>query len=156
MSYLIEILANYFTTYSYDISLISIKVASFSFSIAGTVILRPWSIENSDKKIKEQFLHRNEILWGYFGEDGLTTTLKKEDLQENTQVRYRKVFAFIDIIIGYIFAVFSGETPLSNWCILGLIIVSTSVILSGEWVLSKIISKKKYPKDLKQNDYDIK
>ena len=74
---------------------IIIKVSSFSFQIAGAVLLLLWSLRKRDKRIKEMCLSGSETLWGEFGEHGCLTPIAKEDLQANAKVLYQNNCAFL-------------------------------------------------------------
>ena len=148
MEALKNMLFDFFIVFTSDSCSILVTVASFSFQVAGAVILLLWSIGEADKKIKAQCL-QNNIYWGDFDENGLTTTLSKVDLQTNAKIIYRNIIAFIDIIVGYICAIFVDQLSLSDWCILMLVISCTTLILVVEWQLSAFIARKKYPEDQK-------
>lgn len=125
---------------------IAISVASFSFQIAGAVLLLLWSLGRCDKKIKEMCLEKDGILIWEFDN---TTKVSAKELQENAITVYRNIVAFIDIIIGYVCAIFAVDPPISNWCVLDKVIISTGAILLAEMALTKYIAKKKYPRDQK-------
>ena len=133
-----------------------ISVASFSFQISGAVLLLIWSLCNQDKKIKSMCLEQHSsMLW--FDLSGYTV-LSKDDVQANAKVVYQNVFAFLNITIGYICAIFVKPIETPALCILGLVALATVVIVILELTLSKVIAKKKYPNDLRvtENDASIK
>lgn len=130
-----------------NIYAVLISVSSFSFQIAGAVILLLWSLRKCDAKIKAQCLHAGDNLWGIFDETGTYTEISKDNLRAAAQNVYKNIVAFIDILIGYICSIFSETTPLPKWIILVFVIVITALILLLENALVWIIAKKRYPKD---------
>lgn len=77
-----------------------ITVFSFSFQIAGAVLLLLWSIRKCDAKIKEQCLESAGILSFQFDETGVYIDIPKDDLQAVAKVTYKNIAAFVDILIG--------------------------------------------------------
>jgi hypothetical protein len=124
-----------------------ISVSSFSFQIAGAVILLLWSLRKCDETIKSQCLHSGDILCGNFDETGTYTDISKEELQKAAKYIYKNIVAFANILIGYVCAIFSENAPLPNWIILVLVVALTALILLLENGLVGWIAKKRYPSD---------
>lgn len=129
-----------------------IKVASFSFQIAGAVILLIWVIGNTDAKIKNMCLENSGVMVGEFDRFGTHCVLGKEDLQKNAVTAYRNVVALLDVIIGYAFAIFVSETLVPNWCILCIVIALTFLILVVELYVVARLARHRYPGDVKVTD----
>lgn len=128
---------------------IAVKVSSFSFQIAGAVLLLLWSLRGRDKRIKGMCPSGSEILWGEFGEQGCLTPITKEDLQINAKVVYQNNCAFFYIVIGYLFAIFDGEVFISIGYIALLVAVFTTLLLLLGQLIPSIAAKRAYPVDQK-------
>lgn len=124
-----------------------ISVSSFSFQISGAVLLLLWSLRKCDSKIKEQCLHAGDSLVGNFDETGTYTNIPKDNIQATAKIVYKNIAAFLDILIGYVCAIFSESIPLSKWSILLLVIIQTIVILLIENVVVGAVAKKRYSAD---------
>ena len=123
-----------------------ISVTSFSFQIAGAVILLLWSLRKCDTTIKEQCLSNN-LHWGEMDTNGLYTELKKDELRTAAKNVYKNIAAFADILIGYVCAIFTEDTASSKWVILAFVVALTVLILLVENSLVGWIAKKRYPTD---------
>lgn len=129
-----------------------VKVASFSFQIAGAAILLLWAVGSIDAKIKSMCLENNGMLIGEFDELGTSVVLDKSDLQKNAVTVYRNIVALIDVIIGYTLAIFVLETSVSNWIVLCGVIVLTAIILGIELMTVSRLVRHKYPSNMKVPD----
>ena len=78
---------------------VAVMVASFSFQIAGAIILLLWSLKKCDKKIKESCINDGPNIFEFGGAGKTYTTLSKSELQQKAKVVYLNIAAFIDIII---------------------------------------------------------
>lgn len=126
---------------------IIVKVSSFSFQIAGAVLLLLWSLRKRDRRIKEMCLSGSNILWGELSENGCFTPIAKEDLQTNAKTVYQNNCAFFYIVIGYLFAIFDGEVCISVWFIASLVCVCTTLLLLLGQLIPSIAAKRTYPVD---------
>lgn len=124
-----------------------ITIASFSFQISGAVILILWSLGSCDKKITSMCLEQNNgPLWLDMDDNII---IDKESLQFNAKTVYKNIFAFFDIAIGYICAMFAESSGLRKICVFGIVIIVTTVIVILESWLTKVIAQRKYPQDIK-------
>ncbi len=127
---------------------VAVMVASFSFQIAGAIILLLWSLKKCDQTIKESCIN-DEPNWIELDGSGKTyTTLSKSELQQKAKIVYLNIAAFIDIIIGYACAIFLEDVNLYKWVILLLVIVLTAVIVIVEKLIVSIIARFKYSNDI--------
>lgn len=138
-----------------EICSILVVVASFSFQIAGAVLLLLWSIGKCDQKVKDMCVQNSGVLWENFDR---TTTLSKDNLQSNAKLLYKNICAFLDIIIGYICGVFVADIPVSRWIVFCFVVIMTAVILGAGILLCNIVAKKNYPENqvVKMDDIAIK
>ena len=131
---------------------VAVMVASFSFQIAGAIILLLWSLRKRDKKIKESCINDGPNIFEFDGSGKTYTTLSKSVLQQKAKVVYLNIAAFIDIIIGYACAIFLEDVDLCKWVILILVIVLTAVIVIMEKLIVSIIARFKYSNDF---EYEV-
>ena len=127
-----------------------INVASFSFQISGAIILLLSYLTNADQKIKRMCLDEHTgPLWGIFDKDGLSTPVSKEQLQSNAKIFYKNSFAFLNILIGYTCAIFSGDINVCPYRIFTYVVFLTISILIIEILASNGLSKLIYREDQK-------
>ena len=74
--------------------------------------------------------------------------IPREKLQESAQKIYVNVVAFMDLVIGYLLAVFSPTTDVQIGLILVEVIVATTLLLMLEYYSSRFCAKKIYAKDI--------
>lgn len=127
-----------------------IVVLSYSFQLAGALLLLLWCIGNCDAKVvKGCFDNHPDPLWRGFDEKGTFTKVSKSDLQESAKNIYLNIATFADLAIGYTLAIFMTDVPISPWCILLYAAVAVVLILAVEYLCICKIAKKKYNADRK-------
>lgn len=126
-----------------------VRVASFSFQIAGAIMLLTWAVGNSNAKIQNMCLEDTHMLGGEFDGNGIYYTLEKTNLRKNATIVYQNIIALFDIIVGYALAIFMSETSISNWCVLIAVIILTLVLILLERFLISQYSKWKYHANIK-------
>lgn len=133
-----------------------ITILSFSFQIAGALILLSWTISNLDKKVVLEHLAQHDGLILKKEDNEMKVELKKDKLQAVTVVRYKNFFAAVNISIGYTCAIFAQNTDYSKSCTFLMVVMLTALIILAEFSLAKHIAKKMYPNDLLLSDSEIK
>lgn len=115
---------------------IAIIVFSYSFQIAGAVILLLWSFRSCDKKIKEMCISEfGSIPIGKEDKFGMHFTLDRKSLRRNAKNVYLNIAAFFNIIAGYMFAIFVQPVDYSP----GLVVLTVAVVTVGLLVLELFI-----------------
>lgn len=128
-----------------------IAILSYSFQIAGALILLLWSIGKCDRKIKQMCIaEHGGMLVGTFDETGTHFTLEKESLRKNAKTVYLNIAAFVDLIIGYACAIFAQPINGSPWCVLVYVGAVVVVILLLEYLLILLLANCIYHRDLEQ------
>ena len=74
--------------------------------------------------------------------------IEKEKLQKSAHNTYLNMIAFVDLVFGYILAVFSPTSSAEICLVLRKVIVLTCTLLSAEYFLSLICAKFVYANDL--------
>ena len=74
--------------------------------------------------------------------------IPREKLQKSAHKIYMNIVAFMDLVIGYLFAAFSPTTDVQIGLILVEVIVATTLLLALEYYLSCFCAKKVYAKDI--------
>lgn len=74
--------------------------------------------------------------------------IEKEKLQKSAHNTYLNMIAFVDLVVGYILAVFSPTSTTKIYLALLTVIVLTCVLLVVEYFLSLFCAKIKYAKDI--------
>lgn len=131
---------------------IVIKVASFTFQIAGAILLLMWAVGNIDQKVIRMTSEHTGPSWGEFNGTGSYSTLEKCDLQKNAKAIYRNIVAFFNVILGYGLAIFMTETFISNWYILIAVAVFTALIVAIELFITSRYAEWKYTSAIKVRD----
>ena len=126
---------------------IIINVLSFSFQIAGAVLLLLWSLKNSDRKIKKMSVIPGINIFDFEG----NTEVDSKTLQDNAKVVYSNIVAFVDIVIGYSLAIFAGEFDINAWIMFVVVAGATTGIILLEKLLIYCVARLKYSKDQKIN-----
>ena len=128
-----------------------IAILSYSFQIAGALILLLWSIGKCDKKIKQLCIaEHSSMLVGTFDETGTHFTLEKDSLRKNAKTVYLNIAAFVDLIIGYACAIFAQPINSSPWCVLVYVGAVVVVILLLEYLLILLLVNCIYHRDFEQ------
>ena len=128
-----------------------IAILSYSFQIAGALILLLWSIGKCDKKIKQMCIAEHSgMLVGTFDETGTHFTLEKDSLRKNAKTVYLNIAAFVDLIIGYACAIFAQPINSSPWCVLVYVGAVVVVILLLEYLLILLLVNCIYHRDFEQ------
>ncbi len=121
-----------------ELGKVFITVSSFAFQIAGAVILLIWSLHKPNKMVEAMAANNDGLHWldmnGY-------TEISATKLQSTARTVYQNIFAFINLIIGYTCAIFSGNTTLEDLHIFALTILATILILLTEYLLIWLIAK---------------
>ena len=74
--------------------------------------------------------------------------IPREKLQESAHKIYLNIVAFVDLIIGYLFAAFSPNANAQIKVILMEVIVATVILLVAEYYVSRFCAKKIYAQDI--------
>lgn len=128
-----------------------IAILSYSFQIAGALILLLWSIGKCDKKIKQMCIAEHSgMLVGTFDKTGTHFTLEKDSLRKNAKTVYLNIAAFVDLIIGYACAIFAQPINSSPWCVLVYVGAVVVVILLLEYLLILLLVNCIYHRDFEQ------
>ena len=120
-----------------------ITIASFSFQIAGAILLLLWSLKNTDIKIKAMCLEHN-LTWGSFDNH---KTISAEKLQSKAKTVYLNILAFVNITIGYSCAIFTPNIDIEKWLIFIFVVLFTLLIIILELLFTNLYVKKRYSKD---------
>lgn len=126
-----------------------ISVASFSFQIAGAIFLLLWSFKPFEKTIvNNHFGQTAPSTFGRIGEGKVWVKITKDELQASAKTVWLNRLAFIDIIFGYVLAIFMEETSIVEWRIFLFVVLVTCSILFIENLLIQIHVKKKHKEDI--------
>lgn len=126
-----------------------ISVASFSFQIAGAIFLLLWSFKPFEKTIvNNHFGQTTPSNFGRLGEGKVWIKITKEELQASAKTVWLNRLAFIDIILGYVFAIFIKETSVAAWCIFLFVVLVTCFILFIENISIQKYVRQKYKEDM--------
>lgn len=74
--------------------------------------------------------------------------IPREKLQESAHKIYLNIVAFVDLVIGYLFAVFSPTADVQIELVLVEVIVATVILLMLEYYISRFCAKRIYAKDI--------
>ena len=74
--------------------------------------------------------------------------IPREKLQESAHKIYLNIVAFVDLVKGYIFAVFSPTADVQIELVLVEVIVATVILLMLEYYISRFCAKRIYAKDI--------
>ena len=74
--------------------------------------------------------------------------ISKEKLQESAHKIYLNIVAFVDLVIGYLFAAFSPTADVQIELVLVEVIVATVILLMLEYYISRFCAKRIYAKDI--------
>ena len=74
--------------------------------------------------------------------------IPREKLQESAHKIYLNIVAFVDLVIGYLFAVFSPTADVQIELVLLEVIVATVILLMLEYYISRFCAKRIYAKDI--------
>ena len=74
--------------------------------------------------------------------------IPKEKLQESAHKIYLNIVAFVDLVIGYLFAAFSPTADVRIELVLVKVIVATVILLVLEYYFSRFCAKRIYAKDI--------
>ena len=126
-----------------------IAILSYAFQIAGAALLLLWSIGKCDKKIKQMCIaeHGGGLI-GTEDEQGTHITIDSNSLRRHAKTVYLNIAAFVDIISGYTLAILARPVDYSPWCVLAMVIASTTGILLLNVGIVVLIAKIKYGKDV--------
>lgn len=140
--------------YLKEFSPVIISVASFSFQIAGAIILLLWSFGPFEKTVmKNYFEQPSSPTFGRIGDGKLWTKITKEEQQITAKTVCLNRFAFIDIILGYVFSIFMKETSVASGYIFLSVIFLTILILLIEKISIRTYVRKKYTEDQEIEDF---
>ena len=140
--------------YLKELSPVIISVASFSFQIAGAIILLLWSFGPFEKTVmKNYFEQPSSPTFGRIGDGNLWTKITKEEQQITAKTVCLNRFAFIDIILGYVFSIFVKETSVASGYIFLSVIFLTILILLIEKISIRTYVRKKYTEDQEIEDF---
>ena len=120
-------------------------VLSYAFQITGAILLLLWSLKGIQKNIFDLYFSESSFVER---DDNNMCTLHKERLQKETRTVVLNIAAFSDIIVGYLLAIV-GEQQFSNQISFLSIIGLTVIISLLEYAIAFLISKFKYPEDVK-------
>ncbi len=120
-------------------------ILSFAFQVSGGVILLLlWVFTDARKKVVDSYYPTETTAQP---DDDDMCTLKKERIQEIATDIYRNRFAFGDLCVGYLIAVFADKT-LSSCETLFSVIFMTVSITGFEYCLAKVLSRRNFPEDI--------
>lgn len=127
-----------------------IAILSYSFQLAGALLLLLWCIRKCDTNvIKGCFENHANPLWMEWDKDGEFTRISKEDLQDSAKNVYLNIATFADLVIGYTMAIFMTDVDIPRWCLLIYVLIAVILILGGEYFGIDRGVKKKYNVDRK-------
>lgn len=130
-----------------------ITVLSYSFQLAGALLLLLWCIGKCDANVvKGCFDNYSNPRWIECDEKGTFTIVSKDNLQESAKNVYLNIVSFANLAFGYALAIFMTETLISRWAILFCVIITVAIILVLEYFCVDRKAKKRYNTDRKIYD----
>lgn len=120
-------------------------VGMLVFQLSGALILLLNSIKcRKETIIKNCFPGSNVVE----RDDNNNCKIDKEKLQNSAHNTYLNMIAFVDLVVGYILAVFSPTSTTEICLVLLEVILFTCILLGAEYFLSLICAKNIYANDL--------
>ena len=120
-------------------------VGMLVFQLSGALIL----LLNSVKCRKEMIIKNCFPVSNFAQRDeNNNCTIEKEKLQKSAHNTYLNMIAFVDLVVGYILAVFSPTSTTEICLLLLAVIVLTCILLYAEYFLSLICAKIIFAKDM--------
>lgn len=120
-------------------------VGMLVFQLSGALIL----LLNSVKCSKERII-KNCFPGSNFVErdENDNCKIEKEKLQKSAHNTYLNMIAFVDLVVGYVLAVFSPTSTTEICLVLLKVIVLTCILLFAEYKLTLFCAKIKYANDM--------
>ena len=116
-----------------------------AFQLSGALLLLLNCIKSGkDAVIKNCFPGSNIVE----RDENNNCKIPREKLQESAHKIYLNIVAFVDLVIGYLFAVFSPTADVQIELVLVEVIVATVILLMLEYYISRFCAKRIYAKDI--------
>ena len=120
-------------------------ISMLVFQLSGALLLLLNCIKSGkDAVIKNCFPGSNIVE----RDENNNCKIPREKLQESAHKIYLNIVAFVDLVIGYLFAVFSPTADVQIELVLLEVIVATVILLMLEYYISRFCAKRIYAKDI--------
>ena len=120
-------------------------ISMLVFQLSGALLLLLNCIKSGkDAVIKNCFPGSNIVE----RDENNNCKIPREKLQESAHKIYLNIVAFVDLVIGYLFAVFSPTADVQIELVLVEVIVATVILLMLEYYISRFCAKRIYAKDI--------
>lgn len=120
---------------------------SYAFQISGAIILLLWSWKGIKKDVfSDLYFPDSNII---IRDKNNICVFPKERLQKETKNIFLNVFAFVDLVVGYSFAIFAEKLVENNKTFTATVILAIA-ITAIEYLEADIISKIRYPQDVRK------
>lgn len=120
-------------------------VGMLAFQLSGALILLLNSVNGRKETIIKNCFPGSNVVER---DKNNNCKIEKEKLQKSAHNTYLNMIAFVDLVVGYILAVFSPTSKTEICLVLLEVILFTCILLGAEYFLSLICAKTKYANDM--------
>lgn len=120
-------------------------VGMLAFQLSGALILLLNSVNGRKETIIKNCFPGSNVVER---DKNNNCKIEKEKLQKSAHNTYLNMIAFVDLVVGYILAVFSPTSTTEICLVLRKVILFTCILLGAEYFLSLICAKTKYANDM--------
>lgn len=120
-------------------------VGMLVFQLSGALILLLNSVKCSKERIIKNCFPGSNLVER---DENDNCKIEKEKLQKSAHNTYLNMIAFVDLVVGYVLAVFSPTSTTEICLVLLKVIILTCILLFAEYKLTLFCAKIKYANDL--------
>lgn len=120
-------------------------VGMLVFQLSGALILLLNSVKCSKERIIKNCFPGSNVIER---DENNNCKIEKEKLQKSAQNTYLNMIAFVDLVVGYVLAVFSPTSTTEICLVLLKVIVLTCILLFAEYKLTLFCAKIIYANDM--------
>lgn len=120
-------------------------VGMLAFQLSGALILLLNSVNGRKETIIKNCFPGSNVVER---DKNNNCKIEKEKLQKSAHNTYLNMIAFVDLVVGYILAVFSPTSTTEICLVLLKVIVLTCILLYSEYKLTLFCAKTKYANDM--------
>lgn len=120
-------------------------VVMLAFQLSGALILLLNSVNGRKETIIKNCFPGSNVVER---DKNNNCKIEKEKLQKSAHNTYLNMIAFVDLVVGYILAVFSPTSTTEICLVLRKVIVLTCILLGAEYFLSLFCAKNIYANDM--------
>lgn len=120
-------------------------ISMLVFQLSGALLLLLNSIKSGKESVIKNCFPGNNVVER---DENNNCKIPRAKLRESAHKIYLNIIAFVDLVIGYLFAAFSPTADVQIGLVLVEVTVATAVLLMLEYYFSRFCAKMIYVKDI--------